>query len=75
MAYNFGDQPARGKLTLEGATGETVEIEIQPGQRAELTINAAGSGIITARLDLSRSGQAIVSPRVTTTASSTQPGK
>jgi hypothetical protein len=67
IAYNFGDKAARGKLKLEGATGDAGEIELEPGGRVERTIQAKPSEQVTARLDLGESGSAIVAAKVTTT--------
>ena len=67
VAYNFGGQPARGTLSIEGASGAVGETEISPGAREEGTIRANGAENITVRLDLGETGTAIVSARVTAT--------
>jgi hypothetical protein len=74
VAYNFGDKPARGKLSIEGASSAAAEIEIAPGGREERTIRSTGAEKVTARLDLGEIGTAIVWARVTT-APTTQPDK
>jgi hypothetical protein len=68
VAYNFGEQAARGKLSMEGAAGETDDIEIAPGGREERTINAHGPGTLTVRLQFGDNEHAVVSGRVMTMA-------
>jgi hypothetical protein len=63
LAYNFGQTPARGKLTFDRATSNAAEIEIPPGERREQTIQVDGPGHVTVRLDLENLGHAIVSAR------------
>jgi hypothetical protein len=65
VAYNFGDKPANGKLTLDGATLVTAGvIEIGPGAREERTIKVDGGGRnVTARFE-SDAGNAIVAGRI-----------
>ncbi len=72
-AYNFGRNPARGKMSVEGATADAGEIQIAPGGRQEWTIRAKGPGTVTARIDLGEDGQAVVSGRVVTNATATKP--
>jgi hypothetical protein len=64
VAYNLGDQPARGKLVVEGATGAPPEIAIAPGARQVQSIQADESGKVSARLDLGDLGHAIVEANV-----------
>jgi hypothetical protein len=75
VAYNFGAKAARGKLSVEGATGAPGEIEIAPGGREERTIEANGPGKVNVRLDLGDAGHAIVSAGVAAPAPATEPGK
>jgi hypothetical protein len=63
-AYNFGDKPVRGTLKLSGATAEHSDVQLQPGERQELSLTADGSPQVTARLDLSGGVHAIVSAKV-----------
>lgn len=65
IAYNFGSQPARGKLVTEGVVGLAADIDLAPGEKQEQTIEVAGPGNVTVRLDLGDLGQAVVSARVT----------
>jgi hypothetical protein len=51
-AYNFGDQPVTGQLSVEGALGAPATLEVAPGDRVVHRINALGAGAITARLSL-----------------------
>jgi hypothetical protein len=67
VAYNFGSKAARGKLILKGATGDAGEINLAPGARDERTIVVDGQGTVTASLELSDLGTAIVSARTTMT--------
>jgi hypothetical protein len=64
VAYNFGDKPARGKLSIRGAKAEKAELEVAPGAREELTIKSDSSGKVTARLELGDDEHAIVSANV-----------
>jgi hypothetical protein len=73
VAYNFGEAVARGRVSVEGATGDPGEIEIAPGARVERTITAGGPGRVTARLDLGSAGHAIVSAHVVSEAATTSP--
>jgi hypothetical protein len=66
VAYNFGDKPARGKLSIDGAKCEKTEIELALSAREELTIKVGGAGKVTAKLDLGDAGHAIVSANVLT---------
>jgi hypothetical protein len=75
VAYNFGDHSARGKLSVEGASGAPAEIEIAPGGREERTITPGGAGKVTVKLDLGGAGHAIVSARIVTPPPATAPGK
>ena len=79
VAYNFGEKPARGKLTIGGAATPAGELAIQPGAREERTIRVHGAGDIPVRLDLGELGQAVVFARVTMTpttkATATQPAQ
>ena len=68
VAYNFGDKPARGTISVEGAEGGAGDIEIEPGGRVERTIRVEQPGRVTARLDLGDAGRAIVSGNVATVA-------
>jgi hypothetical protein len=65
VAYNFGETLARGEIKIEGATGASGDIEIGPGERAERTINADGTGSVTVRLNAGDIGHAIVSAGTT----------
>jgi hypothetical protein len=67
VAYNFGDKPARGRLSIGGAATPAGELAIQPGGREERTIRVHGAGDIPVRLDLGELGQAVVFARVTMT--------
>ncbi len=64
VAYNFGDETARGTLSLEGAAAEAGEVELPPGGKKEWTIAADGPGHVAARLDLQNLGEARVWARV-----------
>ncbi|HVT28448.1 MAG TPA: hypothetical protein VHE81_10585 [Lacipirellulaceae bacterium] len=64
VAYNFGDKPARGKLSVAGATGAKPDIEIAPGAREVQLIQPDGSKNVTARLDAGALGHAIVAANV-----------
>jgi hypothetical protein len=64
VAYNFGEKPARGKLSTTGATSQKNELELAPGGREELTINSDGSDKLTVRLKLGNEEHAIVSANV-----------
>jgi hypothetical protein len=64
VAYNFGEKEARGKFSIDGASGGKSEIKIDPGGREEQSIKSDGSSNVTVRLDLSDAGRAIVSARV-----------
>jgi hypothetical protein len=64
IAYNFGDKPARGKLSVSGATAAKTEIELAPGAREELTIKTDGAKQVTAKLDLGNAGHAVVTANV-----------
>jgi hypothetical protein len=75
VAYNFADKAARGKVSVEGATGAIEEIELGPGGRAEWAIEADGPGTVTVRLDLGDLGNSIVSARVLKTTPATEPGE
>jgi hypothetical protein len=75
LAYNFGNEAARGDLSVDGAAGATSKIEIGPGGREERTIKAYGPGQVTARLDMGDEGDAIVSGRVITSTPASQPSK
>jgi hypothetical protein len=66
VAYNFGNDPARGTLVIEGAAGGAGEITIAPGARDERTTEVDGAGRVSASLDLGDDGKAIVSARTTT---------
>jgi hypothetical protein len=71
VAYNFGDEPVKGKLKIEGASTATAtgEIELAPGAREERVIKVDGVGRnVTARFE-SDAGNAIVSGRITQAAS------
>lgn len=63
VAYNFGKKAARGKLSLQGASGDAGELEIAPGAREERTIKVNGAGKVTAVLELGDLGHAVVSAR------------
>jgi hypothetical protein len=75
VAYNFGQTPAHGKLSAEGATDAAGEIEIAPGGRVEKTIKADGPGKVTVRLDLGEGEHAVVSARVVPMTPATEPHK
>jgi hypothetical protein len=64
VAYNFGQHSARGKLSVEGATGGSGDIEIEPGGREERTIKADVFGKVLVRLIQDDVGHAVVSGRV-----------
>jgi hypothetical protein len=64
VAYNFGDKPARGKLSLTGAKSAKSEIELAPGAREEQVITVDGASKVTAKLDLGQAGHAIVTANV-----------
>lgn len=63
VAYNFGDRQARGKLRIEGATGQSAEVTIEPGGKAEQLLQVKEPGQVTVRLDLGNLGEAIVSAK------------
>jgi hypothetical protein len=73
VAYNFGDQAARGTLKLEGVTTDRPEVEIESGGRVERTVRVDGTGKATIRLDLGDAGAAVVSARLTATPPASQP--
>jgi hypothetical protein len=75
VAYNFGQAPAHGKLSAEGATDAAGEIEIAHGGRVERTIKADGPGKVAVRLDLGEGGHAVVSANVVPMTPATQPHK
>jgi hypothetical protein len=64
VAYNFGDKPAHGELTLKGATMEDKAIELKPGGRQERMIQVQGPAGVTVRLDLGSTGHATAAARV-----------
>jgi hypothetical protein len=64
VAYNFGDKPAHGELTLKGATMEDKAIELKPGERQERMIQVQGPASVTVRLDLGSTGHAMVAAQV-----------
>jgi hypothetical protein len=71
-AYNFSTKPARGKLTIEGATASDntpLEIELNPGERKELPLTATSTGTVTVKFQPPGAESAIVSARTTTTES------
>jgi hypothetical protein len=64
VAYNFGEQPARGTLSIRGGTIEAGELEMSPGDRTtrEITVDTPGElGVV---FDSGKSGRAIVSARI-----------
>jgi hypothetical protein len=65
VAYNFGKNSERGKISLEGATGEVGEITLAPGAREERTIEVNGQDHVSASLDLGHSGKAVVWAKTT----------
>jgi hypothetical protein len=75
LVYNFGEQPARGRLTIEGGSSPIGDIEIAPGAREERTFTVDAPGKITARLDLGDTGNAIVSARIIAPPPATAPTK
>lgn len=75
VAYNFGDQPARGPLAIEGATGDAGELIIPPGGREERPLTMDKPGRVTVRMDLGPATQAIVSANVADAPPATAPGK
>ena len=72
-AYNFGENAAHGKVSMEGAEGGIGDIEIWPGGREVRTIKVDRLGKVAVRLELGNAGHAVVSGRVTTMAPATQP--
>jgi hypothetical protein len=72
-AYNFGDRPARGRLTVEGATTDAAELTIPPGGREERTLAVAKPGRVTVRIDLGPPCQAIVAGNVADAPPTTAP--
>lgn len=74
-AYNFGEKPARGTLSLAGASGGPAQISIEPGSRKEWTIQADGPGTVTVRLDLESLGHTIASARLIPTPQAPPPGQ
>jgi hypothetical protein len=75
VAYNFGEKRARGKLSVEGATGCKDEIELAPGGRLARMIKADAPEKVTVRFELEDIGSAVVSGNVMTTAPANKPGK
>ena len=75
VAYNFGGQPARGKLHIEGATAAAAgdDVDIAAGGRDERTIRVWSAGTVTIRLDLGEAGIAVLSGRLTTTPPTSKP--
>jgi hypothetical protein len=69
VAYNFGEQPARGKLNVRGGKIQAGELEIAPGDRMtrEIAVDAAGELSVT--FEAGKSGRAIVTARVVESAS------
>jgi hypothetical protein len=64
VAYNFSDRPARGRLVIDGATGDAGELAIPPGGREERALSVDKPGRVTVRMDLGLAGQAIVAANV-----------
>jgi hypothetical protein len=64
IAYNFGIQPVKGQISVEGAVAESNKIEIAPIGRVVRTLTATGADKIIARLKLGELGQAVVCGRV-----------
>lgn len=75
VAYNFGDQAARGALSAAGATVDGGPMEIEPGRRQERTIKVDNADSVTVRLDLGGLGQAVVSARATTSPAEAKPSQ
>lgn len=64
VAYNFGEKPAKGTLTVEGATGGAGKIEIPAGGREERILKIDGPGKVIVHGNMGDVGNAIVSARV-----------
>ncbi len=75
VAYNFGDKPAHGKFSMQGATGPSDSIDIPAGARIEQSITTAGPGSVTVRLDLGDVGTAMVHGTLVTAPPTTQGSK
>jgi hypothetical protein len=60
IAYNFGDKPAHGQLSVEGAKCDTAELTLAAGEHKELSLADVKPGVITAKLELRELGQALV---------------
>lgn len=63
-AYNFGDAPARGKLSCTGARLDAADFEINPGERKLLPLAIDKPGKVKLQLELNGGGHAIVAARV-----------
>jgi hypothetical protein len=72
VAYNFGQKPASGKLSVEGGSAKD-QIEVAPGDRVETPITVTDPAKVTARLDLDNGEHALVSARAATTMPTTAP--
>lgn len=64
IAYNFGTEVEKGRLEIQGATGERSDIEIKPGERIERKLTVGDAKTVTVRLDLGETGHALVSANV-----------
>ncbi len=69
VAYNFGEQAARGVVRVRGGKTETGELEIAPGDRVTREITVDGPGEVSVTFDSGKSEHAIVSSRIVRAAS------
>jgi hypothetical protein len=64
VAYNFGEQAARGTLSVQGGTSDARELEIAPGGRTTREIAVDAPGELSVTFDSGKSGHAMVSARI-----------
>ncbi len=64
VAYNFGEHPAAGDLTIEGGTTDKSALEIPPGERVTRVVAVDGPGELTVQFNADKSDHAIVAARV-----------
>ncbi|HEX4414477.1 MAG TPA: hypothetical protein VH107_12675, partial [Lacipirellulaceae bacterium] len=69
VAYNFGEQAARGTLEVKGGEVESHELEVKPGERATREIAVKAAGELSVAFESEKSGRAIVSARIVESAS------
>jgi hypothetical protein len=64
VAYNFGRQTARGRLSVVGAAAVEHNIELAPAGRSVQRIRPDGHAQVTARIDVPHLGRAVVVGRI-----------